>query len=213
MAGPSRKCSRGKLGRAKAAYKFHRSYLKTVKKTALKDRLLGAPQSLPFSNSLANKKAKVASTTSKNVVAVGSHEHEESDFQVVEVVKAFEKGVRHDPRKPPLPGLPGLSLGEGGFPGVCHNSLPGGILYGAPDTSSSCLVVATASDLPGQSPVSSEEQCMLHKSSQSPHTTTANSKRVSPPEASICSRCWPLGAAELGVCICDDLALVGLLPR
>ena len=29
--------------------------------------------------------------------------------------------------------------------------------------------------------------------------------------ASTCARCWPLGASELGYCICSDLVLAGIL--
>jgi len=36
--------------------------------------------------------------------------------------------------------------------------------------------------------------------------------RRSPQETSTCPRCWPLGAASLGYCICDDLAIAGILP-
>ena len=30
-------------------------------------------------------------------------------------------------------------------------------------------------------------------------------------ETSTCARCWPLGASELGYCICSDLVLAGIL--
>ena len=33
-----------------------------------------------------------------------------------------------------------------------------------------------------------------------------------PQEANTCPRCWPLGASELGYCICDDLVIAGILP-
>ena len=49
--------------------------------------------------------------------------------------------------------------------------------------------------------------------SQSPITyDTDTSSLPKAQEANICSRCWPLGASELGYCICSDLALAGILP-
>jgi hypothetical protein len=49
----------------------------------------------------------------------------------------------------------------------------------------------------------------------SPSPITYDSDTTSLPktqEANTCSRCWPLGASELGYCICSDLALAGILP-
>ena len=49
--------------------------------------------------------------------------------------------------------------------------------------------------------------------SQSPITyDTDTSSLPKAQEANMCSRCWPLGASELGYCICSDLALAGILP-
>ena len=44
-------------------------------------------------------------------------------------------------------------------------------------------------------------------------TSNAVTSRRPSQEASTCPRCWPLGAASLGYCICDDLAIAGILPQ
>ena len=72
--------------------------------------------------------------------------------------------------------------------------------------------------VPRQSPASSLEQfpnANSHVSASSGSQRTYDTDMPSlprPQEANACLRCWPLGASELGYCICGDLAIAGILP-
>ena len=93
------------------------------------------------------------------------------------------------------PGLPGLSLGGGGFPGVCHDSLPG----------SKMLKKSLEAPLSLPFPLIPDIAKVRIR-------TNANIKIQNTQASNKCDLCRPLGASEIGVCICADLAMYNVQP-
>jgi hypothetical protein len=164
-----RKCSLGKLMKAKAAYKLHRSNLKAVK-TAARKRSLVAPPCLPDS------KRPSLSTNKPNIVPGA-----------------------------PMPGKPHGASSECPLCWPLGASELGFCICGDLD------LVGARPSLTRQRPESAVEQCMTPHTSPGVAITFAAPSPGNPSRpSSWCARCWPLGASEIGVCICGDLALASI---
>ena len=206
-AGISRKCSLGKLRKAKEAYKAHRCRLKALQ----------AAHKAVVSQA-ASRKRKVATTSAP-------------------LSPPFETGPDLANQRSSINAMPSLRSAKAASD-VCHTCWPLGaselgycicadleICKVPPSVSTKIrqatvtrkikfLVTAMDSQSPGSSSLEqfSSPVCNTGSSSgQSPYDTDMPSL-PRPQEASTCSRCWPLGASELGYCICGDLAIAGILP-
>ena len=209
-AGPNRKCSFGKLQKAKAAYKQHRANLLAVRKAA---RSAG----LKVSSGDPSKSADLGGP---------SQESFKKESAAPTASDAFQAGTERSSKRPRLGTFEARPIANAD---PKNSNRPASIecarcwpLGAAALGYCICEDLAIVSAGPARprhakvrvSPESSMEQCMpvhINQSQDVPDSSAACS-RSAPVDSIGCPRCWPLGASELGYCICEDLALVDVSP-
>ena len=208
--GPNRKCSFGKLQKAKAAYKRRRDGLlvdKKVKRYAPKKSSSGGPSKSPDLDGPTQEpfQMECGASAAFDTSPIGAERRlKKPRLDTVDARPTTDTEPKSGPLLDSIECARCWPLGAAALGYCICDDLD--IVSAGPALSR--LAKARVS------PESSVEQCMpahINESQDIPGSSAASSRSV-PVDSVGCPRCWPLGASELGYCICDDLALVDVSP-